>query len=225
MRAPRTRATTEEAKLARRASLLAAAKALFASREFDEVSMEEVARKAGLAKGTVSLYFGTKEGLFLELVAEEMSEWRKETSRRLGKGASGPEVAAVVASTLSKRPALVRLLALLHAVLERNSDIDALRAFKKRLLEITLEAARSFGAALGLEQETGARLTLWMHAMTVGLAQMTAACPSLIEVLAQDDALAVFRLDFRQELEAGLATLFAGAGERFGADALRGRRR
>jgi hypothetical protein len=54
----------------------------------------------------------------------------------------------VVASTLSGRPVLVRLLALLHAVLERNSEASSLREFKRKLLEITTESAALFENAL-----------------------------------------------------------------------------
>jgi AcrR family transcriptional regulator len=212
----RTRAVTESAKLARRGSLLSAAGSLFASRDFNDVSVDAIAKKAGLAKGTVYLYFGTKEALFLHLVSEELAAWLKEATRRLKKNGVGPlAAAAAVASTLSRRPALIRLLALLHAVLERNSEANSLRTFKGRLLEITTESAALFESALSLAPGAGVRLTLWMHALIVGLAQMTATSPILTEVLAEDDTLAVFRLDFRAELESALLTLFAGAKDRF----------
>jgi AcrR family transcriptional regulator len=208
----RTRATTEPAKLARRASLLSAASALFASHDFDNVSIDDIAKKAGLAKGTVYLYFGSKEGLFLRLVGEEMAAWLKAATPHLTKAGMDPiDVARTVASSLSKRPMLIRLLGLLHAVLERNTEGDSLRWFKRRLLEITTESAALFERALNLAPGTGARLTLWMHALIVGLAQMTATSPTLTHLLAQDESLAIFRLDFRTELESALVTLFAGA--------------
>jgi AcrR family transcriptional regulator len=208
----RKRAMTESAKLARRGLLLSGAESLFAKRDFDDVSVEDIARKAGLAKGTVYLYFGTKEGLFLHLVSEGMAAWLKEATQSLKTTGGGPvAVAAAVASTLSSRPVLIRLLALLHAVLERNSDARSLRVFKQRLLEITTESAAVFESALSLAQGTGVRLTLWMHALVVGLAQMAATSPTLAEVLTEDESLAVFRLDYPKELESALVTLFAGA--------------
>lgn len=212
----RTRATSESAKTARRASLLSTASALFASRDFNDVSVDDIAKKAGLAKGTVYLYFGTKEALFLHLVSEEMAGWLKEAAQLLGKSGRSPlDAARVVACTLSKRPILIRLLALLHAVLERNSEVSSLRAFKRRLLELTTESTALFERALDLAPGTGGQLTLWMHALIVGLAQMTATSPTLKDILAEDDSLAVFRLDFRMELESALVTLFAGAKDRF----------
>ncbi|HEY6694229.1 MAG TPA: helix-turn-helix domain-containing protein [Solirubrobacteraceae bacterium] len=53
-----------------RERVLAAARALFAERGVREVTMSEVARKAGVAKGTVFHRFGDRAGLALALVDE-----------------------------------------------------------------------------------------------------------------------------------------------------------
>jgi AcrR family transcriptional regulator len=53
-----------------RERVLAAARALFADRGVREVTMSEVARKAGVAKGTVFHRFGDRAGLALALVDE-----------------------------------------------------------------------------------------------------------------------------------------------------------
>jgi AcrR family transcriptional regulator len=211
-RSTRTRAITEEAKSRRRASILSAAAKLFATREFDVISVDDIASRAGLAKGTVYLYFGTKEALFLALVAVQLESWMNEAAPGLRKVKSSPAAAAAfVASTLNQRPALIRLIALLHAVLERNTEEAHLRDFKSRLLQITTQSGELFENVLGLAPGVGSRLTLWMHAMIVGLSQMTATSPTLSAVLAKDDSLAPLRLNFRAELQAALTTLFIGA--------------
>jgi len=65
-RAPRRRrATTPEA---RRAEILAAALEEFTARGFEATRLDDVARRAGIAKGTIYLYFADKETLFQELV-------------------------------------------------------------------------------------------------------------------------------------------------------------
>ncbi|SMF06023.1 transcriptional regulator, TetR family [Xaviernesmea oryzae] len=53
----------------RRAEILAAAFACFAERGFAATRMEDVAARAGIAKGTVYLHFPDKERLFTELVS------------------------------------------------------------------------------------------------------------------------------------------------------------
>lgn len=52
----------------RREQILAAARRLFAERPPGEVSTTEVAREAGVARGLLHHYFGTKRDLYLEVV-------------------------------------------------------------------------------------------------------------------------------------------------------------
>lgn len=52
----------------RRESLLAAATRLFSTLPYEEVSITEIARAAGVVRGLVNHYFGTKRQLYLEVV-------------------------------------------------------------------------------------------------------------------------------------------------------------
>lgn len=53
---------------ARRRQILSCAVRLFGERPYDEVSASDVAREAGVARGLVNHYFGTKKELYLEVV-------------------------------------------------------------------------------------------------------------------------------------------------------------
>ncbi len=53
---------------ARREAILAAALDEFASRGFEAARLDDVAKRAGVAKGTIYLYFRDKQSLFQELV-------------------------------------------------------------------------------------------------------------------------------------------------------------
>src|SRR3954454_21484861 len=53
---------------ARRADILAAALEEFTARGFEGARLDDVAKRAGIAKGTIYLYFADKETLFQELV-------------------------------------------------------------------------------------------------------------------------------------------------------------
>jgi TetR/AcrR family transcriptional regulator len=80
-------AATVRAKRARRkesrpGELLAAALELFVEKGFAATRAEEVAKKAGVSKGTLFLYFSSKEELFKAVVRENISgrfgEWNSE---------------------------------------------------------------------------------------------------------------------------------------------------
>jgi AcrR family transcriptional regulator len=62
-----------ERSLARREAILAAALDEFAARGFEGARLDDVARRAGVAKGTIYLHFRDKEALFQEIVRAEIS--------------------------------------------------------------------------------------------------------------------------------------------------------
>jgi AcrR family transcriptional regulator len=68
---PPSRRETQSTK--RREAILSAALAEFSARGFAATRLDDVARRAGVAKGTIYLYFRDKETLFQELVRSELS--------------------------------------------------------------------------------------------------------------------------------------------------------
>ncbi len=58
----------------RRDQLLAVAKELFMDRPYDEVSMDDLSTRAGVSKGLVFHYFGSKKELYVELVRKGSEE-------------------------------------------------------------------------------------------------------------------------------------------------------
>ena len=65
---PAARARARRAAAARREAILAAALDEFSQRGFEAARLDDVAKRAGVAKGTIYLYFRDKETLFQELI-------------------------------------------------------------------------------------------------------------------------------------------------------------
>src|SRR3981081_1105841 len=73
-RRPRAvRGQRTERRAARREAILAAALQEFSARGFAAARLDDIAVAAGIAKGTIYLYFRDKEGLFQDLIRSEMS--------------------------------------------------------------------------------------------------------------------------------------------------------
>lgn len=197
----RQRARSGEEKTARKDAILDAALRLFGMRPFGRLAMADVASEAGLAKGTVYLYFRTKEELFLTLQERELAAFFDAVDVALAApGARGPRaVATILAQAITRRPVLVKLLALLHVVLEENVDVAAARAFKWLLRDRVEHTGALLEARVGFGPPRGARALLRVHALVVGLTQMASPSPVVSEVLA-DPRLALFRIDFDREL-------------------------
>ncbi len=205
------RARKPEDKAARRETILAVAAGALRRREYAQLTMAELAEACGLAKGTLYLYFGTKEELFLATLERELAQWFDDLGAELLR--VGPHTprsfATTVARGLAGRPTLVELLPLLHTVLEHNLGEDTALGFKRMLRDKLLAGGRLVEAVLSLREGDGARLLLRAHAVVVGLRQL-ADPPPQIRGLLEREELALLRVDFEHELAETLAAMVAG---------------
>ena len=69
------RARSDEQKALRRQAVLTAAETYFLDVGFEAFSMTQLAKKTGLVKGTLYLYFKTREELFLTLYEQSLMRW------------------------------------------------------------------------------------------------------------------------------------------------------
>src|SRR2546423_8729946 len=76
--------------------ILQAAARAFARFGFKRASVEEIARDAGVAKGTVYLACDSKEDLFYQAVHREVRSWMAETSRAIDPWVPADELLGVV---------------------------------------------------------------------------------------------------------------------------------
>lgn len=207
------RARSPEAKERRREAILQAAAQLVEDQAFDGVTMAGVARAAGIAKGTTYLYFRTKEELFLALLQEEYAAWFDLARRELSAmtpGSSPHEVADLLVQNLRSRKRLLRLMEWLHVVFEHNVAEEPGLAFKLWLRDQVLATGAVLAHAAAITPDEATRLILRMHALVVGLRQMTRPSPAIVRIMERDD-MASMRLDFVSELTGVLADLIRAA--------------
>ena len=206
------RAFSADAKAERSQEILDAAAELFERIGFREVSMSLLAERAGVAKGTLYLYFPTKEAVYLALYRSEMAKWFSAVNSGLPTlpDRTTQKLAGLLVDNVAARPRLPALAALLHTVLERNIPFDDALAFKQELagrlapLAAALETTFDF-----LGEGDGQRLLLRFHALVIGCWQSATPAPVVRRVLEREE-LAGFRMDFSEELENTLVLLLEG---------------
>lgn len=71
--------------------IIDAARKLFADKDFDEVSMNEIAGEVGLGKSTLYLYFKNKESLYFAVVLRGTRIWAEMVKEEVEKGNTGLE--------------------------------------------------------------------------------------------------------------------------------------
>ncbi len=215
------RAAGSTEKEERRKSILDRAELLFRERDFDEIKMSDLAASLGLAKGTLYLYFPSKESLFLALLGDllDASFEGLAAIRGVSEGESEPEAeeeavvesaARAIASGIAADPILPRLLAELHSVLERNAPYEEALAFKRRLASAISLAGEGLAAALPpLSARDGVRFLLHVYAQVVGLVGQSELSPFMRRLCAEP-GLGLFKLDFEEALFESARAMLAG---------------
>lgn len=206
-----TKARSDEAKQDRLDGILAAARGLFAERGFDAVTMADIAAAAGLAKGTLYLYCRTKEEVFLALMGDAFADWFAALTGVLADPDTGDleTFARGLARTAAERPELLRLVSILHVVLERNATEAILLPFKLGLRDALASLGGAVEGRFGLGAGEGATFLLQAYALVIGYSHLDTDSPTVRALLARDD-LAPLRIDFETGLAAALARLCAG---------------
>jgi AcrR family transcriptional regulator len=206
------RARRLEDKQARRSAILEAAAGLLGRRQYASITMAEVARHCGLAKGTLYLYFKSKEELFLATLERELVHWFDAFGAELARHeALDPDTfGRLLARSIGARERLTDLLPIVHVVLEHNIEHGTALAFKRTLLERLSLGAQMLERVLpGLSAGAGLRLLLRIQGLVLGLEQMAYPAPSVAGVLERQE-LAQLRIDLESDLAEAVADLVRG---------------
>ncbi|MEL7538808.1 MAG: TetR/AcrR family transcriptional regulator [Pseudomonadota bacterium] len=127
------RARNPAQKAVRRDAILDAARTLFAELEYDEISLNAIAREAGISKPNVYRYFSTREEIYLAIFEEERDRFAEDFAQRLKRSRIKDPIERVsrvwVAASLASRT-WMDLVPLIAISLERNSSIEQIVQFK-----------------------------------------------------------------------------------------------
>jgi AcrR family transcriptional regulator len=206
------RARSQEAKQVRREAILDAAQRLFHEKSYEGLTVDAVAKTSRIAKGTVYLYFGTKEAIFLELLLLEIESWFAALADPLDLLQPGDVrgVAELLSRSLEERRTLRRLASLLHQTLEQNVDAATVRSFRRRALDSMLvPAARLERCLPQLAPGEGQKLLLDVHAFVIGVGHMAEPGPVVAQVIAEP-GFEILRVDFVTKLRELIEMILRG---------------
>jgi TetR/AcrR family transcriptional regulator len=201
---PEKRARAKSKRTERKARILKVARSIFSRLPYVEVTLDSIGQAADVDRGVTSMYFRSKEELFLRLHREELAEWYGAIEAEL-ESTDGPlsdsELAELLATGLAGRPQLTRFLSLEAVVLEQN--LDAMDVF--HLQRWRRDRMASVGAILeqkvdALEVEEAIRLLHRVQLLTAAL-QPAANPKGAASYEAGDPDFAVFEIDFESELK------------------------
>lgn len=205
------RAIHPEDKLRKRESILDAAQHLWITQTDRLSSMDALAQASGVAKGTLYLYFRSKEEVLLALHERDIEQFfgRMVQRAQQAEPMQVADLAKLVTDSVSISPTFLPLSSVCMGLMERHIPHDTAIAFKERIYE-------RLGNALAALQSQFPTLThlnmMQAYALTLGLWQLlqqnrlhqAAKLPSslCLEVINEDN--------FLQILNDSLMTLFKG---------------
>lgn len=212
------RARSEDQREVRRREILLAASEMLGDMPVAAISLNELSRRAGLAKPNVLRYFESREAILLELFIRAWDEWLTALPPLLATGVRtrgtvrqrGDQIARIVARSLAERPVFCDLFSSHASVLEYNisgevaarfkhaalANVDRLARLLREYLPELGDQARSVSAQLGF-----AMSAIWTHSRP---------SPGVLAAAEIDPTLAKQRIDFERSLELMLATVISG---------------
>jgi AcrR family transcriptional regulator len=209
------RAMAPADKSERRAVIVRAAADLARRDPSCSCSVDQLAAKAGVAKGTVYLYFGSREEVLLAVHEKQSHELFDVVERALA--APAPSAKSVVRAGLlyvRAHPQFYPLAAGCRSMLDSNVSTEVALAFKlgigKRLQVL---GARIEQLYPGLKAGEGAALLMNCYALIIGLWQQADPPLSLRAVMERPE-MRIFKIDFEKQLNAALLDLWEAAARR-----------
>lgn len=211
----RTRAVAPQDKSERRAAIVQAAAALLRRDPSARFSVDELARRAGLAKGTVYLYFGTREEVLLALHGQQAHELFGVVERALSAADShGRRVVEDGLAYLRAHPEFYPVAGNCRYMLDTNIGTEAALAFKIGIAQRLEPLGRRIEELYpGLAAGEGVALLTNCYAMIIGLWQQ-ADPPLCLRKVMHRPEMAIFRIDFETQLAAALLDLWESAERR-----------
>jgi len=83
--------TVRRTKKRRKEQIIDAAANLFSQKSYHDVTMDQIAAHVGVAKGTIYLYFNSKEKLYLEILEDTYEEIESILEKEIAKNDRAPE--------------------------------------------------------------------------------------------------------------------------------------
>lgn len=182
------RARSEADKQFRRATILDAAAGHFRDAGFEAFSMARLAKGAGVAKGTLYLYFETREEVLLALLHAKLERWVSKLRALFKPGLSDKAFVTALFDAAHDDPTLLPLMMRLDDVIEHNISMERLIESKRALRCLVEDLAQDVSTVLNLTVMQSIDLLIALSSLLVGTARVDQG-PSLEDEALPEDVM------------------------------------
>jgi len=165
------RARSIEQKALRRRAVLQVAETYLLEVGYEAFSMSKLAKKIGLAKGTLYLYFQTREELFLTLYDQSLIRWSQTFIDELSDSMTSKAYSQKLFSTASADGTFLPLLIRLEHMIEHNVAIPRLISSKQVFINQVKTLAKVTAISLRLSEAQAIEVVKTMGVLLIGATQ------------------------------------------------------
>ena len=190
------RARSKAAKSDRKDAIIAAAEALLRQLGYNAMTMQTVAMKAGLGKGTLYLYFSSREGLILDVYGRLFDTWIDQFASHVSEATGVEEFCRIFCYHYKGDPLFLKLIGFANSYtepqLDRESYIRGKRAMASRVKKLAGIACQRLDMTPVLAQKF-----VWgLLTIASGATQMSMPPPKLSGDFPEDVAFFIGSTDF-----------------------------
>lgn len=169
------RAMSDSAKERRRAHIIESAWALYKKSKGGLSTVSDIAAKAGLAKGTVYIYFNSKEEIYLAVFLQHIQLWVDSIVHnfdKLPQNSPRRDVADALMGYIYDTPLLLNLTSLTYILLDNKTREAQLFESKVHMAMMANEVGRAISQKWPqIPLQDSARLALRVYALVIGHGQ------------------------------------------------------
>ena len=204
------RARTPEQKSDRRDTILVTAKTLFMEAGYEGFSMGLLSKRAGVAKGTLYLYFDTKEEVLLFLYNQEFERFCSELTAGLPAEMTDADFVSRIYETSVSDPLFLALHARLGTVIEQNISVDALITSKRSMAKHFQMMVSNLSGPLALDYEQTLAALTGISALLTGAYDGGTVSISETETIPDDVASFIGYFDMKTRFEKNAGYILQG---------------
>jgi TetR/AcrR family transcriptional regulator len=207
------RARLDEEKAEKRIYILKTAERLFLEQDFSSISVSSIAENSGIAKGTVYLYFKTKEEIYLELLEKEFHKWLDNILDELkaSDNISIEKTVKILTDFIFNHQYFLRLATISGSILEKNISDDVILSYKGNLGIKIFEAGLLIEEKVkGVKEGEGAKMLIRSYGIVTGLWSTIELPPKVKNVMLINN-LEMFVLDYFAEAKETLNAFWWGS--------------
>jgi AcrR family transcriptional regulator len=129
--------------------IIDAARRVFGNKTYDQVSMNEIAKAAGMAKSSIYTYFNSQEELYARIAHSDVGKFIGELEKKIGEN-KGKDLETVISFFLAYYTAnKAQWLMITHYALHGNKKISAMEKFNdasRQIIDLFETLLRDVGA-------------------------------------------------------------------------------